>query len=348
MVSNERVLVRTAESIRSQLWRLASSPVEIHLPELELNECQTLVRQFERAAQRDWFHSQAVLRDALERSVTRCSERLQQVLRQFSTSRSRVALPTLRSVFTELSALQDEFDVHTIDLRNETVSVTTERIVLEDVDLGQFEIRLNWSRIGQHRCYEVIALEPNPARESGDITHPHVKCDQLCEGDGQHTIERALSSGRLCDFFQIVNQILNTYNGGSAYAALSEWGGFVCQDCGQAMSEDDRSCCDRCETDICLNCPVVCTGCENRLCHSCTDPCRICDSRLCSGCQRSCDRCDRVFCANCLSESGLCDQCQEQENEETLNQDEDETIEIAAAVAPSAGDTVTVPNTASV
>ena len=37
--------------------------------------------------------------------------------------------------------------------------MTTDRIVLEDIDLGPFVIRLHWKRIGEHRCYNVIALE---------------------------------------------------------------------------------------------------------------------------------------------------------------------------------------------
>jgi hypothetical protein len=350
MERNQKVLVRAAESIRSQLWRLTSTPKVIPLPEPDWRECQTLVRQLERAAQRGWVYSQAVLRDGLELAITRYSERLQQISTQFSSSRRGIALPTLRSVFGELSALRDEFDACTIDLRNETLSVTTERIVLEEIDLGPFEVRLDWSRIGQRRCYEVIALEPNPARESDDVTHPHVKSDQLCEGDGQHAIEHALRSGRLCDFCQVVNRILNTYNGGSAYAQLSQWDGGVCDDCGQSMSDDDRSYCDRCDQVLCLDCLVMCPGCENPFCHSCTDACRICESSLCAGCQCSCDRCDRVCCANCLSESGHCDQCQEQENEETLDPDEDEPIEAAAAVAPSAGSAnpVTKPDATSV
>ncbi len=65
------------------------------------------------------------------------------------------------------------------------MSVTTEAIVLENIELGTFEVRLHWKRIGERRCYEVVAREPNPAGESSETTHPHVRGEQLCEGDGR-------------------------------------------------------------------------------------------------------------------------------------------------------------------
>jgi hypothetical protein len=39
---------------------------------------------------------------------------------------------------------------------------------LDEIDLGPFEIRLHWDRIGDRRPYEVVALEPNPSGESRD------------------------------------------------------------------------------------------------------------------------------------------------------------------------------------
>jgi hypothetical protein len=189
------------------------------------------------------------------------------------------------------------------------------------------------------RCYEVIALEPNPAAESRDISHPHVRNQLLCEGDGQEAIRRALFSGRLSDFFQIVTQILNTYNGGSAYASLSEWEGTACEDCGRFVSEDDRSFCERCDRGLCLDCLECCGGCEARLCSCCTEQCESCDARLCRSCRRSCDQCGSVHCVNCLFDNDLCGECQEQENDEdTLDQNEESTVELATAVAPPAGE----------
>jgi hypothetical protein len=341
MEPNQNQLLRAAASIRSHLCRLSAVRGEVCLPQEHWDECQSLMHQLNYAAKRDWNHCQVVLHDRLERCVLGCLERLQRVTRDLSTACPKALPPTLRAVYGELSALPIEFDAFNIDLREHVIAVSTERVVLEGIDLGPFEIRLHWNRIGERRCYKVVALEPNPARASSDVTHPHVQGGRLCEGEGQEAVGRALLSGRLSDFFQIVTQILNTYNGGSAYASLSEWEGTACDDCGRFVSEDDRSFCECCERDLCLECLDACESCESRLCHGCADQCQRCDSRLCRRCRRSCDQCEDVCCANCLSENGLCENCQEQSDETTLNEDEEPTSEAPETLASSAGNSDT-------
>jgi hypothetical protein len=336
MEQNQKLLLHAAESIRSHLFRLSRTSADIYLPEEHWSDCQSLVRQLRWAVNRGWNNCQTLLIERLEQRLTSCVERMQRAVGQLSIRSPKARPPALGTIFGELCALSDEFDGFAVDLTKATVLATTERVVLEDIDLGPFEIRLDWKRIGERRCYRVIALEPNPACEASDVTHPHVKSEQLCEGEGQEAIRRALLSGRLSDFFQVVTQILHTYNGGSAYTSLSEWEGVSCGDCGQFVSEDDRSYCEHCDQDLCVNCLEPCAGCEYRFCHSCTDPCHFCDSRLCPSCRRSCDRCERVCCASCLSENNLCGECQDQEsNEDTLDQMEESTPEVAAAVAPA-------------
>jgi hypothetical protein len=271
MEPNQKRLLRASESIRAQLGRLLSMSGEVDLPAEHWIECQKLARQLHSATRRGWNRCQPVLRDRLEWCLMGCIERLQCATRELSAPSPKPSPPTFRAIYSELCALPTEFDGFIVDLANEAISLTTERVVLEDIDLGPFEIRLHWNRIGEHRCYDVVALEPNPARESSDVTHPHVRSEQLCEGDGQEAIRRALLSGRLSDFFQIVAQTLHTYNGGSAYASLSEWEGRGCDDCGQFVSDDDRSICERCDRDLCLDCLDACESCESRLCHGCTD-----------------------------------------------------------------------------
>jgi hypothetical protein len=339
MELTQKRMLRAAESIRAHLWRLSSQSIEVYLPDEHWSECRSLARQIHLAGKHGWTNCHEPLRKRLEFCVMGCLERLQRLTHELSTIAPNPLPPTLRAIFGELSALPGEFDGFRLDLAHETISVTTDRIILEDIDLGPFVIRLNWKRIGEHRCYNVIALDANPASESSDVTHPHVRDEVLCEGDGQQALRRALSAGRLSDFFQIVIQILNTYNGGSAYCSLSDWEGTACGDCGRCVSEDDRSYCERCERDLCLDCLQYCAGCETRLCTSCTEQCQSCDARLCLSCRRSCDHCDCVHCANCLSENDLCGACQEQENDEdNLDQIEETTIEIAAVAAPTEGE----------
>src|ERR1700732_4445519 len=133
----------------------------------------------------------------------------------------------------------------------------------KEIDLGPFEIRLYWDRIGDRRTYEVIALEPNPAGESRETVHPHVRGEQLCEGDGRASIDRALRAGRLLDFFQIVSRILATYNSGSACPTLSDCKGCPCADCGDVVCEDDAYGCDRCSDSLCRECLSSCVRCDS-------------------------------------------------------------------------------------
>jgi hypothetical protein len=336
MHKNQRILLRTAERISSHLQRIRSAPISTELPDGDWARCQCLIRQMDLCDARNWAHAAGLLKDRLERAIERCSERLQEIHRQVSGAGRLAPLQTLREIFADLTALSDEFESVAIDAPNQTLSVTTEPVILEEIGLGPFEIRLHWDRIGERRPYEVVALAPNPAGESSDTTHPHVKGDQLCEGDGQVAIAQALRTGRLLDFFQIVNRILETYNSGSAYVSLSEWSGSPCADCGDVVCDDDRFTCEHCGDSICRECLCSCVRCDEFCCHSCTNYCGACEESICSACQRTCSQCQRVLCRSCISENGLCEECQEERDAESFDEDENlsPTVEAEAPPAP--------------
>jgi hypothetical protein len=341
MHDNQRILLRAAERIASHLHRLKAAPLPVDLPDGDWNQCQSLMRQIDLCTTRNWSHAAALLSDRLQRAIDRCRDRLQEIMRQVSGSGRLLPPQTTGDVFGDLVALSDEFEGVTVDASNQTLSVTTEPIVLEAIDLGPFEIRLHWDRIGDRRPYEVVALEPNPAGESADTTHPHVRGEQLCEGDGRAPIDRALRAGRLMDFFHIVSRILDTYNSGSAYVSLSNWNGSPCADCGDVVCEDDVYVCDRCGDRLCRDCLSSCVRCDATCCHCCTTYCRSCEESICSDCQRDCGECHRPVCNSCLSETGLCQECQEEQDAESFDDDEDHapSIEAETPVAPAAGDT---------
>jgi hypothetical protein len=185
MHDNQKILLRAAERISSHLHRLKAAPLPVGLPDGDWNQCQFLMQQIDLCTNRNWNHAAAMLNDRLERSLERCSDRLQEISRLVSASSRLLSPQTTRDIFGDLVALSAEFEGMTIDASNQTLSVTTEPIVLEQINLGSFEIRLRWDRIGERRPYEVVALEPYPAGESSETTHPHVRGDQLCEGDGR-------------------------------------------------------------------------------------------------------------------------------------------------------------------
>jgi hypothetical protein len=323
MDTNHKILLRTAERISSHLQRLRAAPIQIELPDGDLAQCRALIRQIELCTNRNWPHASGLLKDRLEPALERCSDRLREVAREVSGVGRLSPLQSVGEVFKDLVALSDEFEGAAVDGSSQTVSVTTDPIVLEEIDLGPFDIRLHWDRIGERRPYEVVALNPNPAGESDETTHPHVKGDQLCEGDGQVAIVQALRTGRLLDFFQIVNGILDTYNSGSAYVSLANWNGSPCADCGDVVCEDDRFTCENCGDPICRDCLDSCGRCDSFCCRSCSKYCRACEEPICSGCQRECSHCHQLLCRSCISETGLCEDCQENHDAESFDEDED-------------------------
>jgi hypothetical protein len=266
------------------------------------------------------------LRQALQRLAGELTTAANAIARQ--TSRSD--LPSLRLIYEELAGLEENFELVRLDLKESQIVVATERIELEDVDLGPFEIRLKLNTLGNPQPYEVVALEPYRPASNGSVTHPHVQHDVLCEGDGRTAIERALEQGRLGDFFLVVEQILRTYNPVSAYHALEAWDGSPCADCGELVDDDDRYSCDRCDCRLCGECTRSCTRCDNPICGECSTGCESCGSRTCDGCVERCTKCEMSTCRDCL-EDNLCPTCRKPSEENP-----DAELEVPDAVPPAA------------
>lgn len=216
----------------------------------------------------------------------------------------------LHELVAELSAIDQEFHGIDIDLREQTISVVTPRIVLEGVDLGRFRVCLDIRLLRQSRPYRVIALDPNPAGSCDDTTHPHVQSQSLCEGEGYGAIKQSLADGRLYDFFVIVGQVLQTYNAGSAYTQLSDWDATECDDCGATVWQDRCRACSRCQATCCEDCGLHCEHCQSDVCGNCCGRCEVCDERSCDDCLSECRRCGEPCCPECLSKE-ICDDCAE-------------------------------------
>ena len=106
---------------------------------------------------------QSQLRD-LVHDIQLCQESLRQ---------TPLPLPPLSLLYEELTSLKGEFERVSFDLRDRRISVQTERIVLEEIDLGPFEIQIAFNGPGGSFSYEVMAIDPHHSRR--DIPHPHVQ-----------------------------------------------------------------------------------------------------------------------------------------------------------------------------
>ncbi len=198
-------------------------------PDQQLSQLQSRLNL---AASKGWWRAHDRVSRDYRHQLRRLREQLDLVIRQ-NDAQPDLGLSE-SDILRDLIALQTEFGSVAVNLKSMFVTVVTEPIELEGTYFGSFKIRLDVETLsGTTKArYEVLALDPYPAASDEDVTHPHVHANRLCEGDAQPAIKLALCQGRLFDFFQLVNNVLTTYNASSAYVSLADWGDQTCVDCG--------------------------------------------------------------------------------------------------------------------
>ncbi|QDT21398.1 hypothetical protein HG66A1_31990 [Gimesia chilikensis] len=312
---SRRLWIRAAARVREQYQSQATAfPIVKSPPVDHWTRIMRLSRLLTKAQQ---HHYPAAFERCLEQykdNVSRLIHELNMYHRELVALKRPKGLPSLSELTAELCALPDEFDETRIEWSEQEIVVRTPEVVLSQVNLGEFEIRLRWSEIGAPQPYRVISLSQTG---SDDIHHPHVQGDMLCEGEGKILLSYTLAEGRLGDFFLLVQQILRTYNPASAYVPLENWWNSSCADCDDSMSEEESRPCSICEHQICEYCRRNCTTCGDHLCSSCADTCETCHNTFCRDCLSECDSCSDCFCRSCLSDQ-TCSSCLEEsmENED--------------------------------
>jgi len=310
---------RAAVAIHSELRRVRPTN-KPSLPGDSWAECSRILALIEIAERRGFTAATTRLRSTFVAATLRVSNALEIAGRAMAPSSVRTQL-TIRDILGDLKSLVAEFDEVSVNMQRHVVSVTTDDVILEGVDLGRFEIVLDWQRLRETGTYEVIAVDDRSAATDGDTTHPHVQSNSLCEGEGKAAIRTALQDGRLYDFFILVRQILHTYNSSSAYVQLSDWFGIQCPECGSTASDDESNLCEGCSTTTCFECSTNCTDCDYRYCSDCTRTCDGCDSDTCSSCRSACSECGDGFCKGCIDDE-RCLLCIENSEEEVAEETE--------------------------
>ena len=335
----DRNCFRLACHLQQGIRRLQTSDVtQSTFGRHDLEHGLRLFRKLEKARSRRLNLAAATVARGLEKALSRLEERLSSHLNLLASRSAAQNVSSLYHLYCEVLGLFEEFDNVHYDLKQRLIVVTTEPIELDDVSLGEFEIRLSLDKLGEYRPYEVVAVDAQPSAADEGITHPHVKDKHLCEGDGRVAIRQALAGGRLSDFFQIVNQVLHTYNAGSAYAELDLWSGVSCADCGDVVGADDACDCQLCETRVCNSCTSVCQGCCGNFCSECRQACKKCRRRFCDACLEKCPKCEEQFCPSCLS-NGKCRDCHDCDpNEDESGDGEAGDATETATVPPAAGE----------
>jgi hypothetical protein len=260
MPTFNRTLWRLARKLAKRLALRPQSPLNLDLAPFNSSRLHKLASRVEGLVGRGWplalQFSVQQLRSQLARSCRFLNE-IAESLHEPLTYR----LPTQQLLYEELLALSDEFEDVEFDLREETISVNTKPISLEEIELGRFRVVLS-GRDLVTGLFQDIAITPNPAVTRRDVTHPHVYDNRLCEGDATVPLQNALWAGRLGDFFQIVQQTLLTYNSSSPYVSLSDWTGANCRICDDSMRDDETYCCEQCGQDVCDRCSRHCDRCS--------------------------------------------------------------------------------------
>ncbi len=329
-----RTRIRAALRIHDRLTRADESALA-DVPTAEWDRFVEQARRLREVRDRGWDGAVRTLLPDVRHFLRRLRDRLDEWLDPLPVERTSPRFASVQDIHADLVALEEEFPNVEIDLRANALSAITEPIVLEGVDLGRFEIRLDWDDLGESSPYGVTALDADELGGPGsEFPHPHVRGETLCEGEGMRSIACALRTGRLLDFFEIVRQILQTYNSGSAYVQMARWHGRECKDCGDAATADESTACERCGRDLCLACSVTCGACRGDCCADCRGECAACDEPLCDRCAVWCDDCDGRFCPDCLTD-GACASCRNLENptDEAIPETAETDNEASAAAA---------------
>ncbi len=338
----DKELYVIAEAIHDELLLLRQNRYQEQLRQLSLfvGHLQAVAHESKRfglAIAHHWYAAAdrcaaGVLRSLYE--IPHCQSHIESILERRS---QRVLGPAI--IFEELKSAQDEFNDVVYDGEENVLSVVTEPITLEDIDLGPFRIALYLNKLQEmyHKIpYYIIAVEPNPAAKDEGVTHPHVNNEILCEGEGAGAIRAALEEGRVYDFFCMVRSVLQTYNPDSPYVALSDWAGTACSDCGYVMDSDSAAYCSYCNDPICDDCSRVCRDCGEIVCNECASRCEVCDKPLCPRCAKTqCNECEILCCESCIHD-GLCPTCEEEkenEDNEESNENEPQATDVSKDVA---------------
>ncbi len=285
----QSLLLRVARDIHCRVTSLNAFRLPaLHTTDAQWEQLQGLRLKSMKARSMHLFAAAAEVHWQLRASARELIRELHDFCSHVDAASQSARMNSCREVYDDLVHLEDEFDEVRFDRRNQMLTVRTEPIELEGVDLGPFDIALHWSDIGREfSAYSVIAVHPVKADGDECVTHPHVRHDALCEGDGKVPIARALQRGELFEFFVLVRQVLRTYDPSSAYQPLDEWFDAKCEecsDCGCCLDEYERNSCDSCSSQICNDCSDVCGICTGVCCQQCSDRCASCEEPVCRGC----------------------------------------------------------------
>ena len=178
-----------------------------------------------------------------------------------------------------------------------TISFTTDPITFDGVELGRFQVVLDTETL----VLRAVALEPNPACPDESVTHPNIRLEQICMGDGRNPFNAFIEKGLYFHALDIAVSVVRTNGEHSPHVHIDDWNGYSCRDC----ADSTLSACEDCECHVCDECQIE-NGNGVYLCRECVpDECSICDERY-DGATCEAPGCLEHICDSCHEESQLC------------------------------------------
>lgn len=280
------------------------------------NELEKWVGQLAHCQTHSWSHAYNYLSNNMIQGMLQSIQGKAGILERKICGDS-IKIPRIKDLMPEIKSLTHNFTQ--VRFRRGKLSVLTDRIKFEDIDLGRFKIifdfNMHLSECNYEDMISIQAKSPNPAAEDTNVTHPHVKDNRPCLGEALPLIQEAFVQGRLESFFMILDSMLKTYNPGSPYVAIRDWEneGYICGRCDERMPRDEMIYCDSCEREVCENCQIYCRVCDYYGCMYCvSQTCTSCNRNLCHSCsQYACEDCGEDVCEDCVSGccNNYCEEC---------------------------------------
>jgi hypothetical protein len=263
----------------------------------QLGTLENCRRRADKAACRGWSAAAALCEQEVVSEAARIELTASLLAHEPVRATAQLTPAPLGLIVAELNQLREEFENFTVDFQLGVIGVQTERIVLEEIDLGPFVIELHVPLLDMQpgsRSFRCVAVDPNPASSTDQVTHPHVRDGELCAGDASVPITAALNQGRIADAFVLVRSVLQTYNPDSPFVSLTQWSGVSCAECGYFTDSTATYFCEGCDHDVCEDCYSCCDNCGNSFCRGCLERDSEAETSICSDCQRTCGRCGRT------------------------------------------------------
>ena len=213
-------------------------------------------------------------------------------------------VPATNFLADEIKALEQEFDEVIYSEANKTIQVVMGPIELNGVQFGQFQVTFStiiFGKVFEDYRPRVVALEPNYPPNVSEYSHPHVSGHNICVGDGEAVLNKAVAAARILDCFTIIHSILNTY-GREPYLTIEAWTGQRCPDCDNFYDPDDSGLsCESCDGNYCENCVnICCADNDSYYCYRCRrdegNECYGCNVPGCNSCVSQCNNCSNMYC----------------------------------------------------